>query len=52
MINDINGRLQSSKKLFEEDKSPLSVLVGGASDQQKLFFMLALPLAKLFDFLL
>ncbi len=52
MINDINGRLQSSEKLFEEDKSPLSVLVGGASDQQKLFFMLALPLAKLFDFLL
>jgi putative cardiolipin synthase len=52
MINDINGRLQSSKKLFEEEKSPLNVLIGGASDQQKLFFMLALPLAKLFDFLL
>lgn len=52
MISDINDRLLSSNKLFEDDKDPLSILMSGASDHQKLFFVLALPLANLFDFLL
>lgn len=52
MMDDIDARLENSKALFDGDKSPLGVLIGGASERQKLLFVLALPLANLFDFLL
>jgi cardiolipin synthase C len=52
MIDDINDRLQRSMRLFGDGKSPLSVLINGATEEQKIGFVMALPLAKLFDFLL
>lgn len=52
MILDIDKRLQNSNQLFTDNKDPLTVLMGGASEKQKLLFVLALPLANLFDFLL
>jgi putative cardiolipin synthase len=52
MISDINKRLQHSKRLFEDGNSPFTVLIEGATGEQKLFYFLALPLANLFDRLL
>ena len=52
MVDDISERLKHSTALFDGKKSPLNSLIGDASGDQKLFFLLALPLANLFDFLL
>ena len=52
MSDDINRRILRSKKLFNSDSKPLDVLLSGASVDQKIMYILALPLANLFGFLL
>lgn len=52
MLYDINSRMERSRKLFGAGKPALHSLLEGATIGQRIRYVLALPLANMFDFLL